>query len=118
MEVVGRTFKQVWRCSDDFMIRNMNDHKVLFRFDDERDVNRILMNQPWSFDKHLVVIMSYEKDISLRSLSFNVVMFWFQVHDIPKRYMTTGVAKQLCDIIGEVVRSIAAETEEGTASCG
>lgn len=45
MDAVGRTFKQVWRCSDGFMIRNMNmnDHKVLFGFGDERDVNR---NEP------------------------------------------------------------------------
>ena len=46
MDAVGRTFKQVWRCSDSFTIWNMNEHKVLFGFDDERDVNRILMNQP------------------------------------------------------------------------
>lgn len=45
-DAVGRTFKQVWTCSDGFKIQNMNDHKVLFGFDDERDVNRILMNQP------------------------------------------------------------------------
>ena len=94
------------------MIRNMNDHKVLFGFDDERDVNQILMNQPWSFDKHLVVVMRYEKDVPLKSLSFNMVMLWVQVHDIPIRYMTTEVAEKLCDIIGEVVKSIGAETKE------
>lgn len=114
MDAVGRTFKQVWRCSDGFMIQSMNDHSVLFGFNDERDVNRILMNQPWSFDKHLVVVTRYEKDIPLRSLSFNIVMFWVQVHDIPIRYMTTEVAEQLCDIIGEVVRSIGEVTEEGS----
>ncbi|KAK7851891.1 hypothetical protein CFP56_040756 [Quercus suber] len=88
----------------------MNNHKVLFRFDNDRDVNRILMNQPWSFDKQLVVVMRYGNDVPLRSLSFNMV----QVHDIPMQYMTTEVAENLCDIIGEVVRSIGAETEEGS----
>ena len=95
MDAVGRTFKRVWRCSDGFMIRNMNEHQMLFGFDDERDVNQILMNQPWSFDKHLVVVMRFEKDIPLKSLSFNIAMFWVQFHDIPIRYMTTEVAKQL-----------------------
>ena len=76
MEAMGQTFKQVWRCSNGFMIRKMNDHKVLFGFDDGSDVNRILLNQPWSFDKHLVVVMRYEKDIPLQSFSFYVVMFW------------------------------------------
>ena len=95
MDAVGRTFKRVWRCSDGFMIRNMNEHQMLFGFDEERDVNWILMNQPWSFDKHLVVVMRFEKDIPLKSLSFNIAMFWVQFHDIPIRYMTTEVAKQL-----------------------
>uniref|UniRef100_A0A7N2KS50 DUF4283 domain-containing protein n=1 Tax=Quercus lobata TaxID=97700 RepID=A0A7N2KS50_QUELO len=115
MDVVGRTFKQVWRCSDGYTIQNMNDHKVLFGFDDERDVNWILMNQPWSFDKHLVVVMQYGNGVPFRSLSFNMVMLWVQVYDIPIRFMTTEVAKNLCDIIGEVVRSIGAETEEGSS---
>lgn len=61
-----------------------------------------------------MVVTRYEKDIPLRSLSFNIVMFWVQVHDIPIRYMTTEVAEQLCDIIGEVVRSIGEETEDGS----
>lgn len=72
------------------------------------------MNQPWSFDKYLVVVMRHEKDVPLRSLSFNMVMLWVQVHDIPIQYMTTEVAEKLCDIIKEVVRSIGVETEEGS----
>ena len=28
MDAMGRTFKQVWRCSDGFNIRNLKDHKV------------------------------------------------------------------------------------------
>ena len=54
----------------------MNDHKALFVFDDERDVNRILASQPWNFDKHLVVVKRYDKDIPLSSLTFKTVMFW------------------------------------------
>ena len=45
-------------------------------------------------------------------------MFWIQVHDIPIRYMITEVAENICDIICEVVRSIGAETEEGSSFTG
>lgn len=61
METVGRTFKLLWRCSDGFRIWNLNDHKVLFVFEDEWEVNRIVVGQPWSFDKHLVCVQKYEK---------------------------------------------------------
>ena len=112
-EAVGRTFKQVWRCSDGFKIRNLDDHKVLFMFDDERDVNRILLNQPWSFDKHLVVVQKYNRGIQLNSLTFDTAMFWVEVHNFPIHFMCTEVVEKICQNIGEVVCSIGTETKEG-----
>lgn len=66
MEAVGRTFKLLWWCSDGFRIRNLNDHKVLSVFEDEREVNQIVVGQPWSFDKHLVCLQKYERGTPLR----------------------------------------------------
>ena len=39
MDAMGRTFKQLWQSCDGFKMRNMTNHKVLFAFDDEQDVN-------------------------------------------------------------------------------
>lgn len=75
MDTIGRTFKQLWRCSKGFRIQNLNDHKVLLVFDDEQDVNQILISQPRSFNKHLVVVQRYEKDIPPSSLTFETVVF-------------------------------------------
>ena len=113
IRAMGRTFKLLWRCSDGFRIQNLNDHKVLFVFEDVREVNRIVVGQPWSFDKHLVCVQKYEKGSPMRSLSFKTTIFWVQVHDIPFHYMSTEVAETICENVGEVVRSIGAETEEG-----
>ena len=82
-------------------------------FDDERDVNRILSNQRWSFNKRLVVVKQYDKGIHLNSLSFETTMFWVQLHDIPIHFMCTKVVEKICENIGEVGQSIGAETEEG-----
>ena len=59
--------------------------------------------------------MRYGNDVPFRSLSFNMVMLWVQDYDIPMRFMTMEVVENLCDIIGEAVRSIGAETEEGSS---
>ena len=78
MDVVARTFKQIWRSTNGFKIRHQGDHKVLFVFDNLSDVDKILHNQPWSFDKHLVVLQRYVHDIHdipLRSLPFNKATF-------------------------------------------
>ena len=45
-------------------------------FDNKEEVEKILANQPWNFDKHLVVLQWYEKDTPIRSLKFDMVSVW------------------------------------------
>ena len=56
MEIMARTLKQLWRSTNGFMIRNQKDRRALFVFDNLGDVDWILKKQPWSFDKHLVML--------------------------------------------------------------
>ena len=67
MEIMARTFKQLWRSTNGFKIRNQKDHRVLFVFDNLGDVDRILKNQPWSFDKHLVMLQRHNSKIPVRA---------------------------------------------------
>ena len=113
MEAMARTFKQLWRSTNRFTICNQNEHRVLFVFDNPNDIERILKNQPWSFDKHLVMLQRYNTDCSVRDLVFSKTLFWVQVHDIPIWYMTKEVAENIYDIVGEVQKSASAVTDEG-----
>ena len=56
MEVVARTFKQLWRTSNGFRVCNQGNNIVLFIFDNLMEVDKILKSQPWSFDKHLIIM--------------------------------------------------------------
>ena len=78
MDGVARTFKQLWHSTNGFKIQHLGDHKVLFVFDNLADVDRILKSQPWSFDKHLVVIQRYDYDTPARELRFNKATFGFK----------------------------------------
>lgn len=88
MDIVARTFKQIWRSTNGFSIRNLGNHIVLFVFNSSADVDKIIQNQPWSFDKHLVVLQRYVKDTPIQDLDFSRAIFWVQVHNIPIRYIT------------------------------
>ena len=35
---------------------DMGDHRVLFIFSEQSDVNKVLAGEPWSFDKNLVAL--------------------------------------------------------------
>ena len=53
-----------------------------FFFDNKLEVEKILQNELWSFDKHLVVVQYYEKDVLIRELKFERANFLVQVHNL------------------------------------
>ena len=69
-EAVARTLKPLWRTKKDFEIQDMGNHILLFVFANEADANRVLLGEPWSFDKYLVVLRRYEDD-SVNTNFFN-----------------------------------------------
>lgn len=80
----------------------MGDHTILFVFDTNEEVEKILASEPWSFDRHLVVLQMLEIVVIVRDLAFNKVLIWVQVHFIPISFLNRGVAEELCEVIGEV----------------
>lgn len=104
-EAVARTFKPLWRAERGFKIQREGDHKLLFIFDNQEDVDRILANEPWSFDKSLVVLQRYDRNSPIEELSFDKMDFWVQVHNIPIRYRTKSMAEDICESIGTVHHS-------------
>ena len=63
MEAVARTFRQLWRSTSSFKIRNLEDHIVLFVFSTQMDVTRIIQSEPRCFDKHFVVLELFDGDV-------------------------------------------------------
>ena len=75
MEAVARTFKQLWRTNSGFRIQNQGNNIVLFVLDNLQKVDKILNSQPWSFDKHLIVMQRYASDSPVQEIKFDKVPF-------------------------------------------
>ena len=69
-----------------------------------RKQKKILSNAPWSFDKHLVVLQWYDREMPIKALEFNKIPVWVQVHDILVRFLNCKVAEDLCEVVGSVCR--------------
>lgn len=91
-EAIANTFQPLWRSRNGFKIENLGNHIALFIFYDKIEIDKILASEPWSFYKHLMVLQCYE-DMPIRTMKFNVVNFWVQVHDIPIRFRTKPVVE-------------------------
>ena len=94
-------------------MKNLGNHVVLFTFDNEEEVDTIMANEPWSFDKHLMVLQRYGKDSIVEGLSFNLTQFWVQVHGIPLRFMNQTVAAGVCETAGIVSHHPKMPIEDG-----
>ncbi|KAK9987692.1 hypothetical protein SO802_027931 [Lithocarpus litseifolius] len=77
------------------------------------DVDNILANEPWSYDKNLMVLQQYEAGSEVEDLTFNLTHFWVQVHGIPVRFMNKRVAEGLCETVGQVCHLQNAPTVDG-----
>ena len=75
-EAIAATFTPLWRSRNGFRMKNIGNHIILFTFDNEIEVDTIMSNAPWSFDKHLMVLQRYGKDTLIEELSFNLTQFW------------------------------------------
>ena len=113
IEAVIRTFSPLWKAVNGFKVRNVGDHILLFVFDNKKEIEKIFVTEPWSFDKHLVVLQRFENNSPIRELSFTWIAFWVQIYDIPFRYMNRRVAEDICAVMEAVDRTTSTEEMEG-----
>lgn len=75
IEAVACTFRPLWHTKASFHITNVGDNILLFNFDQEVDAVKVLLGEPWSYDRHLVVIKRFEGKKSIKEVEFNRVKF-------------------------------------------
>ena len=68
-----RTFNPIWRPKNGFKVRNVGNHTILFIFDNEEEVEKIMEGESWSFDKHFMMIKQYDYSIPVKDLVFDHV---------------------------------------------
>ena len=97
MEAIDKTFTLLWKTKKGFEY-----HRVLFVFLGAADVDRVLIGEPWTFDRHLFVLEKMNSSDVFEDLSFNQTSFWVQVHDLPVRRSSLVVAMEIVSVMGKV----------------
>ena len=63
-------------------------------FDNKEEVDKVIQSEPWSFDKHLMVLERYNKNNSVEELQFTRTTVWVQVHGLPINFMNVRAAEK------------------------
>ena len=114
VEAIARTFKPIWQTRKSFSIQDVGDNMVLIEFEEAADLERVLLGEPWSYDKYLIAFHRLSHEIAVEDLPFNLVDFWVQIHNLPVLSMKRRVAIALGGYIGEVLPTSLQEEEVGT----
>ncbi|KAL0011081.1 hypothetical protein SO802_006189 [Lithocarpus litseifolius] len=102
IEAVARTLRSIWNTKKTFEVRDLRENMLQFIFKDEADLEWVIKQSPWTFDKYLVVLQKPDEDNSIESMSFNSSPFWVQLHNVPLSRMSKENAKSIGATIGEV----------------
>ena len=49
---------------------------MVFTFADVVDLECVLFNEPWIYDKHMVIFHKVDSDVSIDSVVFSSIPFW------------------------------------------
>ena len=93
IDTIANTFTPLWRAKSGFKVKHIEDHIILFSFDNKADVDRIIAAELWSFDKSLIVLNRYDKEVAVHAFDLTKIAYWVQVFDIPLRFRNREVAE-------------------------
>ncbi|MBA0799939.1 hypothetical protein Gohar_010417 [Gossypium harknessii] len=79
---------------------NEEEMRYLFKFFYKMDIERVINEALWTFNNHLLIMHRLEENKDLMQMSLIFSSFWVQVHDLPPRFFSENVMKQLGNFIG------------------
>ena len=78
-----QTLRKLWKISGDLQIKEVGEKTYIFRFQEWIEKEKILIQQPWSFNKALVVFQDFDGVVSLKGLKLDWYPLWIQIHGLP-----------------------------------
>jgi hypothetical protein len=70
VEAIARTFKPLWQTRKSFSIQDVGDNMVLIEFEEAADLERVLLGEPWSYDKYLIAFHRLSNEIAVEEFAF------------------------------------------------
>ena len=103
----GEAFKgtvwNLWASQGGVTIRDIEDNLFMAIFNRGDDMERIVIQSPWTFDKKLIQITRFESDMQPTVVKFTHSLFWIRIHNLPILSMVREVGEDVGNHIGRLV---------------
>lgn len=100
----ARAFKStmisVWKLKNQVETQDLGKNLFLFKFATKRDLEFVLKNGPWSFDRSLLVLNCISGEEQPSELNMHHTPFWVRIYDLPLNLRLEQMAKKIGSILG------------------
>lgn len=72
------------------------------KFEEIHDKARVIRDDPWNFDKCLILVKQFEGGQQVKNICMEEVLFWVRVHDLPLMAHKEHVGQR----VGAALRSL------------
>ncbi|XWS53817.1 hypothetical protein CRYUN_Cryun10bG0032700 [Craigia yunnanensis] len=90
----------VWKLSSGMVVKEVGNRIFVFQFQENKEKERVLLRQPWSFNKSLLVLQNLEENMKPEEVKIQWCPFWVQEHGLPLGLMTEKIGI----VLGESIR--------------
>lgn len=99
------TLASLWRPGRGMMAKEVATNLYQFIFFHEKDMQRILDDDPWSYEQNLLILQRLGHQQSPFDVALLRADFWVQVHKIPHRLVNKKTAEAVGTHLGSFVKA-------------
>ncbi|XP_058775409.1 uncharacterized protein LOC131649675 [Vicia villosa] len=97
------TITGAWKLRNPIETQELSNNLFLFRFSTKRDLENVMRNGPWSFDRYLLVLDRVSGEEQPSDLKMHYGEFWVRIYELPLMLRSEAIAQKMGNIIGEFV---------------
>lgn len=103
-EAFKGTVRNLWASpGGGVTVRDIEDNLFLAVFNRRDDLERVIVQSPWTFDKKLIQTIRFEADMQPTAVKFTHSAFWIRVYNLPILSMVHEVGEDIGNNIGPLV---------------
>lgn len=102
-EAFKATMRKVWKPTKPLWFHELGAGLLMAEFEDPSDKNRVIHDDPWNFDKCLILTKEFEREHQVKNIRMEEAMFWIRIHDLPLMAMNEHVGQCVGEALGRLI---------------